>query len=407
MKNKKTVAVILIISVLVAALIYVIIFYKPSKESSINSAKTKASPKSLSSGMPGMPGMEGMTPITEKRETKDYIITVGQQRRQEIGIRTGPVIKGPMSLIIRAFGNITYNETDLADVTLRVSGWVTKLNVNFRGEYVKKGDVLFTLYSPDLYSSQKEYLQVLKRSQYANESDPVASLIKAARLRLKLFGIADEQIDAISESQEAFEHMPILAPADGYVIEKHVVIGDFFEAGQKIYRIAPINQVWLKSEIYQSDFLQLHTGARAKISLPYIPGKTFEGCVSYIYPYLEGNARTGEVLIELDNPIEHFLPNMYANTEFEIALGERVQVPVSAVIYLGEHRLVFLDLGEGQLRPKKVVVGLQSNGYYEVISGLNVGDQVVTSGNFLIAAESKILSALKYWEGTDESKQQK
>ena len=152
MKNKKTVAVILIISVLVASLIYVIVFYKPSKESSINSAKTKASPKSISSEMLGM---EGMAPITEKGETKDYIITVGQQRRQEIGIRTGPVIKGPMSLIIRAFGNITYNETDLADVTLRVSGWITKLNVNFRGEYVKKGDVLFTLYSPDLYSSQK------------------------------------------------------------------------------------------------------------------------------------------------------------------------------------------------------------------------------------------------------------
>lgn len=404
MKNKKTVAVMLIISVLVAALIYVIVFYKHSKESSIGSAKTKESPKSISSGMPGM---EGMAPITEKGKPDDYIITVGQQRRQEFGIRTGPVIKGPMSLIIRAFGNITYNETDLADVTLRVSGWITKLNVNFRGEYVKKGDVLFTLYSPDLYSSQKEYLQVLKRFQSADESDPVASLIKAARQRLKLFGIADEQIDAISQSQEAFEQMPILAPADGYVIEKHVVIGDFFEAGQKIYRIAPINQVWLKSEIYQSDFLQLHTGARAKISLPYIPGKTFEGSISYVYPYLEGNARTGEVLIELDNPIEHFLPNMYANTEFEVALGERVQVPVSAVIYLGEHRLVFLDLGEGRLRPKKVMVGLQSKGYYEVISGLHVGDQVVTSGNFLIAAESKILSAIKYWEGTDESKQGK
>ena len=401
MKNKIYVAVILFVFILIAAIIYAITFNK----SSVGSTKAKTeTPKSISSGMPGM---EGMAPTTEKGETEDYIIVVGQQRRQQIGIRTGAVIKGPMSLIVRAFGNITYDETQLADVTLRVSGWITKLNVNFRGEYVKKGDELFTLYSPDLYSSQKEYLQVLKRSQSADESDPVASLITAARQRLKLFGVADEQIDAITQSQEAFEHMPILAPADGYVIEKHVVIGDFFEAGQKIYRIAPISQVWLKSEIYQSDFLQLQTGARAKISLPYIPGKTFEGSISYIYPYLEGNARTGEVLIELDNPIEHFFPNMYANTEFAVDLGQRVQVPASAVIYLGEHRLVFLDLAEGRLRPKKVVVGLQSNGYYEVISGLNVGDQVVTSGNFLIAAESKILSAIKYWEGTDESSQGK
>jgi len=222
---------------------------------------------------------------------------------------------------------------------------------------------------------------------------------------LKLWGISDEQIDELTNKQEAFEKMPFLSPADGYVIEKNVVEGDIVEAGMKIFRIVPIEKVWLKAEIYQSDLLQIRTGDQATITLPYLPGKTYIAHASYIYPYLQGNAKTGQVLFQLDNPLQELLPDMYANISLDINLGERLQVPESAVIYIGNDNLVFLDLGEGRLSPKKIKVGLRSNGYYEVLSGLTLGDKVVKSGNFLIAAESKILSAMKYWGSEDESKQ--
>jgi Cu(I)/Ag(I) efflux system membrane fusion protein len=356
-------------------------------------------------------GQEGLTKISEgggakKEEANKYDVAVGPQRRQMFGVRTGPVIEGPMHLVIRAFGNITYNETELSDVTIRVRGWITDLTVDYKGEYVKKGQVLFTLYSPDLYAAQKEYLQILKRESKKSreEVEGAKPIIKSAIERLKLWGISDEQIDEITSKQEPFEKMPFIAAVDGYVIEKDVVEGDIVEPGMKVFRIVPITNVWLKAEIYQSDILRIRPGDKATITLPYLPGKTYSAHASYIYPYLNGNARTGQVLFQLDNPVQELLPDMYANVELDIALGVRLQVPESAVIYLGDGRLVFLDLGDGRLSPKKIKVGLRSNGYYEVLSGLKLGDRVVTSGNFLIAAESRILTAMQYWGVEDEPK---
>lgn len=364
----------------------------------------------LSAGQKGLSKIaEGKGPATKEAEASKYEIAIGPQRRQMLGVRTGSVIKGPMSLVIRAFGNVTYNETELNDVTIRIRGWITNLTVNYQGEYVKKGQRLFTLYSPELYAAQKEYLQMLKReSKKSIEAiEGVNPIVKSARERLKLWGISDEQTDEITAKREAFEKMPFISPVNGYVIEKNVVEGDLIEAGMKVFRIVPIENVWLKAEIYQSDLLQIHRGDQATITLPYIPGKTYTAHASYVYPYLQGNARTGWVLFQLDNPVEELLPDMYANIELTINLGERLQVPESAVIYIGNERLAFLDLGEGRLSPKKITVGLRSNGYYEVLSGLNIGDRVVTSGNFLIAAESRILSAMEYWGGEGESKQGK
>jgi Cu(I)/Ag(I) efflux system membrane fusion protein len=362
-------------------------------------------------------GEEGLTKVAEKtgdgqavkkEEVNKNEIVIGTQRRQAMGIRTGPVIKGPMSLVIRAFGNISYNETELNDVTIRVRGWITNLKVNYQGEYVKKGQTLFTLYSPELYAAQKEYLQILKRESKKSEAlERADSILKAARERLKLLGISEEHIEELNKNQEPIEKMPFISPAEGYVIEKNVVEGDLVESGMKIFRIVPIEKVWLKAEIYQSDLLQIRPGDQAKITLTYIPGKTYTAHASYIYPYLQGNAKTGQVLFQLDNPLQELLPDMYANIEIDINLGERLQVPESAVIYIGNGYLVFLDLGEGRLSPKKIKVGLRSNGYYEVLSGLNLGDKVVKSGNFLIAAESKILSAMEYWGEENESKQGK
>ncbi|MCE5295139.1 MAG: efflux RND transporter periplasmic adaptor subunit, partial [Chlamydiales bacterium] len=206
------------------------------------------------------------------------------------------------------------------------------------------------------------------------------------------------------KEQKSFEYMPILARADGYIVEKNVIEGDFVEPGQKLFRIADLSKVWVEAEIYQSDLPQIQLGERVLITLPYLPGKTYEGKISFIFPFLSGNARVGKVRIELPNPHLELLPDMYANVELNIQLGDKLQVPESAVMYTGSRRIVFLDLGQGRLKPQEVVVGLRDRNYFEVISGLKEGDNVVTSGNFLIASESQLRSALNYWGDDSGSK---
>jgi hypothetical protein len=344
----------------------------------------------LSSGTPDQSTSSMLEP------TEKGVITVSEARRQLIGVRIGTVEKRPMILTIRAFGNVTYDERQLNDVVLRVKGWIQHLDANFTGKWVKAGETLFTLYSPDLYATQQEYLLALQ------SKNPTLQTTIAQRLRL--WGISDTQIEQIASQRKPFEYMPILTPASGYIVEKNVIEGDQVEAGQKLFRIANLDKVWVEGEIYQFDLPQIRLGDSVKITLPYIPGKTFEGDVSYIYPYLMGDARTGKIRVELPNPNLELLPDMYANMELSINLGEKLQIPESAVIYTGKRRIVFIDLGEGRLRPQLIVVGLRNQGNFEVISGLSEGDRVVISGNFLIASESQIRSALNFWGDDDDTK---
>lgn len=344
-------------------------------------------------------GRKGLVKLSQDDSTKESptegVITVKEARRQLIGVRIGTVEKKPMVLTVRTFANVTYDERQLNDVVLRIKGWIHHLDANFTGKQVQKGDQLFTLYSPDLYATQLEYLRAL---QTKNEN-----VVGKIRERLRLWGVSDAQIELITKEQKSLEYMPILARANGYIVEKNVIEGDFVEPGQKLFRIADLNQVWVEAEVYQSDLSQIQLGERVLVTLPYLPGKTYEGKVSFIYPFLSGNARIGKVRIELPNPDLELLPDMYANVELNIQLGDRLRVPQSAVMYTGSRRIVFLDLGQGRLKPQEIVVGLRDRDYFEVLSGLNEGDKVVTSGNFLIASESQLRSALNYWGNDSES----
>jgi Cu(I)/Ag(I) efflux system membrane fusion protein len=189
------------------------------------------------------------------------------------------------------------------------------------------------------------------------------------------------------------------------VIEKNVVEGARVEAGTLVYRIADLSHIWIDAEVYESDLPYIETGQSAIIELPYAPKKTYEGKVDFIYPTLQGQTRTGRVRVVLKNPDLELKPDMYANVRLAVSLGKRLSIEDSAVVYTGPRRLVFLDLGEGRLRPKAVELGAHVDGYYEVTDGLSEGDVVVTSGNFLIAAESRIRSATEYWESTSDSEQ--
>jgi Cu(I)/Ag(I) efflux system membrane fusion protein len=341
-------------------------------------------------------GMD-LTPV--KQEDSDSgTIVVDEVRRQQIGVRTAAVEWRNVSRQIRAVGQVKVDETLLSDVNLRMSGWVHRLHVAETGQRVKRGQVLFTLYSPELYAAEREYLTTLKRDREAR-SDQSSELARASEQRLRLLGMSQAQIRELARRGEAWENVPVLAPSTGYVIDKDVVEGGRIEAGARVYRIADLSRLWVDAEVYESDLAQVKKGQPVSVQLPYVPGQRFKGRVDYVYPTLDGVTRTGRVRVALDNPDLALRPDMYADVELAVDLGERLVIPNSGVIYTGPRRLVFVDLGEGKLRPQEIQVGVRAGDYVEVTQGLEPGDIVVTSGNFLIAAESRIQSAAGYWGG--------
>jgi Cu(I)/Ag(I) efflux system membrane fusion protein len=332
-------------------------------------------------------------------------IQLDPARLRHIGVRVTEATLEASATSIRTPGRITYDETTLRDVSLKVVGWVGEIRANAVGAHVRKGEELFRLYSPELLAAQEEYLQALrsqKRASTTSTPDRADYLVRAARTRLRLWDIAPRELDAIARSDKAREFIPVRAPTSGYIIEKNVVEGSSVAAGAKLYRIAPIDRVWVEAEIYESDFPLVTAGQAASITLPYLPGETFEGAVSYVYPYLEAETRTGRIRIELENPGLTLRPDMYANVTLAVERPARLLVPASAVLHAGERAFVFVELldpagADRRFEPRAVQVGSHTGDNIEIVAGLSAGDPVVTSGTFLIASESRLRAAMEDW----------
>lgn len=349
-------------------------------------------------------GMD-LTAVT-KAQQEQGLVFIDEARRQLIGVKTAPVIVGPLSRSVRAVGRVAYDESTLTDVNLKVSGWISKLLVNKTGQRVAAGQTLFTFYSPELYNAQQDFLLALRSGAAATALGGAANrgdgLSRAARQRLHLLGMSDGQIAALEARGTPSESLAVPSPASGFVIEKDVVEGAAVEAGMRLFRIAALNKVWVEAELYESDLARTRVGQGAQVSLDYLPGRAYEAKIAYVYPSVDATARTGRVRIELSNKELELRPGMFATVELSGETESRLQVPAAAVVYTGPRRLVFLDLGDGRFGPREVRVGQQSKGMYEVLSGLSAGDIVATSGVFLIAAEARISTAAQYWDKAPE-----
>jgi Cu(I)/Ag(I) efflux system membrane fusion protein len=321
-------------------------------------------------------------------------ITVDNRRRQMIGLETEVVTHHDLVRKIRAVGNITYDERRLSKVTLKYDAWIGDLNANFVGADVVRGQRLFSIYSPELYAAQQEYLEALKRLSRRDSDD---SLLKAARQRLKLWDIADREIAAIEERGVPLEYVPIYSPVSGTVVAKQIDSGSGTVAGQTLLEIADLSKVWVEAELYEAELDLIQEGMTATVSLSYLPGRLFNADVDYIYPYLDKTSRTGRVRLTLDNADGDLKPDMYAEVRLVANIGNRLAVPEDAVLFAGESRVVFIDLGDGRLKPVKIKTGQQVDGMIEVTDGLSHGDVIVTSGNFLIAAETKLKAGIDQW----------
>ncbi len=317
-------------------------------------------------------------------------ITIDPHRRQLIGVTTDVAEVRPLTRTIRAVGQVVVDERRLTDVSLKYEAWIGELYADFVGAHVQRGDVLFTAYSPNLYAAQQEYLQTYQR-------DMASDLLAAARQRLEFWDVSDDFIQRLESTGEAVKYVPVRAPQGGTIVMKDVVEGTSQPAGKTLMRIADLSRVWVEAQVYESDLPLIEVGMPVEVSLPYVPNKTFKGTIDYIYPYLAGESRTGTVRVSLPNPEGVLKPDMFADVKLKVQLPESLVVPKSAVIFAGETRVVFEDLGQGRLAPRIVETGRSAGGWIEIVEGLEPGDEVVTSGNFLIASESQLKAGIKQW----------
>ena len=359
---------------------------------------------SLTVGTKGLrlTGMESASaqPAAEPVAEHPGEFRVAPERLQRIGVRSVRVARRSLQPEIRAAGRVTWDESALQDVSLKLRGWIGELHVASVGAEVERGQVLFTLYSPELYAAQREYLLALEaqsRARATGAPERADYLVTAARNRLRLWDLAAADLDRIARSGVPLDRVPFRSPASGYVVEKNVVAGGAVEPGQLLYRIAPLDRVWVEAQIYEEQIALVRQGMRAAIEAAALPGRHFEGTVAWVYPKLSESTRTAQLRVELPNPDLALRPDMFATVEIATAPSDALVIPLSAVLHAGERSFVFLDLGDGRLRPQPVEVGMRVGEEVEVRSGLEEGQSVVASATFLVASESRLRAALDQW----------
>jgi membrane fusion protein, copper/silver efflux system len=322
-------------------------------------------------------------------------ISIDPVTMQDMGVRTGMVKRAPLERVVRTVATIDYNEKTLADVTTKFSGWIEKLYVNATGDLVMRGQPLFEIYSPELYSAEVEYLLALGSA--TNHDDSATQGLRASALtKLKFFDISDKQINELERTGKPLKTLEILAPQDGFVIAKNVVEGQMVMAGNVIYRLADEGLVWVQADIYEQDLPYIKLGQEADVTLSYLPDRKFRGRVTFIYPYLNETTRTIKVRMEFHNPGYFLKPGMFASVEIHSELAKSaVVVPDSAILRSGQRDTVFVALDGGRFEPRTVVLGPRAeNDMYQVVSGLKAGERVVTSGQFLLDSESQTREAI-------------
>ena len=350
----------------------------------------------LATDREGLAIVTGATPVDGAAIPTDdaNVITIDNRRRQMIGVETDKVIRRDLIKSIRAVGEVMFDERLLSQVTLKFDGYVGDLKVDYVGTRVNKNQILFTVYSPELLAAQQEYLETLKRRQNRSVED---GLLRAARQRLALWDMSPQEIKALEQRGSPQDFVAIYAPRSGTLIERNIADGSAARKGQTLLTIADLSRVWIEAKVFEADLELVQVGMPATFTLPYLPSRTYSAVVEYIYPYLEGDSRTGRIRLSFNNPDGVLKPDMYAEVFLNAELGRQLSIPEEAIIVAGDSRVVFVDLGEGRLKPVRIKTGRNAQGFVEVLDGLSLGDIVVTSGNFLIAAETRLKTGIEQW----------
>jgi Cu(I)/Ag(I) efflux system membrane fusion protein len=354
----------------------------------------------LAIGGVGLPERAAAGDAADRGESARAAIRLDAEQQQAMGVTYGVVERRSLDKTIRTVGRFDYDERKLAAVTLKISGYIKDLFVDYTGKTVRKGEPLFTIYSPELVSGEQEYLLAVRnqkelgKSQVPSAAQSAASLLRASRERLLLWDLSERQVRELEEAGKPSLYQTIYSPASGIVLEKMVVAGQSVQAGMTLYKIADLSTIWVYGDIYEYELPFVKVGQNAEIRLSYAPGRSFAARVAYVYPTLDPKTRTVKVRFELPNSTDDLLrPEMYGSVELRVPLGERLVVPKTAILDSGRRQLVFVAAGDGRLTPREVKLGDRVDDYVEVLEGLQPGERVVTSANFLVDSESQLQGA--------------
>ncbi|MGI8966332.1 MAG: efflux RND transporter periplasmic adaptor subunit [Limisphaerales bacterium] len=348
--------------------------------------------------MPGMPGMKKENATEQPGE-----FTVPVTRQQQIGVTYATVEKKSLEQNIRVTGTVAYDKQRHWDFVSRVEGYVQNLQISSRGELVEKNQPLMNLYSPELLTTQQEFLNLLKMRDDAQKNNSTAAvdsanrLLESARRRLQLWNITTNQIAKLEEKREAQENLTLYSPFKGVVQDLRVDQGRRVMVGDHLMDIADLSVVWIWAEFYQDELPLLKKNLPVTITSSSYPNEKFVGKIIVMDPFINEATRTGRVRIDVENPDLKLRPEMFVNVDLKIEAGQHLAIPLNAVMPTGERNIVFVDKGEGKLEPRFVEIGKKLGTNYVVKSGVKEGERVVSSANFLIDAEAKVQGALKSW----------
>lgn len=373
-----------------------LLYYRSPMDPSVRSDK----PAKDSMGMDFVPvyadELHEATPSVPGRAA----VTLSPERRPLLGIRSEEIHHGPLSRVLRTVGRVAVDERRLHHIHTKWDGYVEHLYVDFTGKFVERGDPLLSIYSPELVATQQEYLLALeaRKRMGASGIPSVAQgsldLLEAAHQRLLLWDVRDEDIAALERAGKVSRTVDLHSEVAGYVVQKMAFHGMRVTPADTLFDIADLRHVWVLADVYESDLPLVRVGMRSELAASYQPGHAWRGAVTYVDPTVEEKTRTVKVRIELANEGLQLKPGMFADVRLLADVGTGLSVPESAVIDSGGRKLVFIDRGEGRFEPREVTLGVRAGAGFQVISGLQDGERVVTSANFLLDSESSLRGAL-------------
>jgi membrane fusion protein, copper/silver efflux system len=343
---------------------------------------------------------ETFTDLQQTQTEETPTVEIPVEKQQMIGVRTITVAMRPMQTIVRAVGRIDYDERRLATINTKFEGWIEKLFVNVTGSFVKRGQPLAEVFSPELYATQQEFINTLnwaKRNRMVSDNEMQEMLtrdsdlmVEATKQRLKLWDISSAQIERIAETGQPIRTLTIQSPVNGVIIQKPVVQGMRVMPGEKLFDIADLSTVWIIADLYESQMSLVNIGQVVTISFNNFPGMVLSSAIDFVSPTLTGDTRTVRVRCTLANPKRQLKPQMFATMEIQANQGERLSVPDDAIIDTGTRKVVYVDKGEGMFEPREVITGLKSDGLTELTMGVEPGEKIASSANFLVDSEAQL-----------------
>jgi Cu(I)/Ag(I) efflux system membrane fusion protein/cobalt-zinc-cadmium efflux system membrane fusion protein len=319
---------------------------------------------------------------------------------QSIGVKTGEVERKVVEDEIRVTGNVAVDETRLAYVQVRFSGYIQKVFADATYQYVRKGQPLFTIYSPELVATESEYLvakqnrERLAQSTISGVAEGAAALLEAAAERLKQWGVPQPEIARLESTGQVQAELEVDSPVSGFITERNALPSVAVQPEMRLYTIADLSTVWVQAQVFQNDLARIHPGEAATLRVDTFSARTFHGRVDFIYPQVDMETRTARVRIVFSNPDLHLKPGMFVNVNLKVPMGSQLVIPASGVLQSGTREIAFVERSDGYLEPRDVQLGSRVGDDFIVLKGLKAGERIVTSANFLIDSESQLQAAL-------------